>query len=326
MASRNKNIIYIVIALAAVAVFLVLSPAIFTPRKYVIAYINPNPTEFEGAQGFLQNLSAYDYVEGENTTVLKCETKDKAEIEKFIEDMVNRKVDLIFTMTTPATQMAKKITKSTGIPVVFILYDAVGSGIVEDLLKPGGNLTGVQLRGSTAKSLEKLREIAPGAKHILTPICFDTGAAKRSLADLQKATVQLGMQLTVSEVKTLDELYTTMDSMGQDIDAIFILHTWLVGTNLEPVIGEAVKRKIPVFSAGHVHFDNGLLYSYGPRNEETGLQAARLADNILVHRVAPAELPVETSDFFLGINLKTAEAAGIEIPYNLLQQADFIYR
>ena len=326
MASRNKNIIYIVIALAAVAVFLVLSPAIFTPRKYVIAYINPNPTEFEGAQGFLQNLSAYDYVEGENTTVLKCETKDKAEIEKFIEDMVNRKVDLIFTMTTPATQMAKKITKSTGIPVVFILYDAVGSGIVEDLLKPGGNLTGVQLRGSTPKSLEKLLEIAPEAKHILTPICFDTGAAKRSLEDLQKATAQLGMQLTVSEVNTLDELYIAMNSMGQDIDAIFILHTWLVGTNLEPVIGEAVKRKIPVFSAGHVHFDNGLLYSYGPRDEETGLQVARLADNILGHGVKPAEMPVETSDFFLGINLNTAEAAGIEIPYNLLQQADFIAR
>ena len=326
MEMSKKNIVFfltgITIAVILYLLYLTLSPS----QTYTIGYVNPNPTEFEGAQGFLTNLPAFGYVEGENTTIIRCEAKDKKEIENAIRDMVSRKVDLIFTMTTPATKMAKEFTRGTGIPVVFILYDAVGSGIVEDLLKPGGNLTGVQLRGSTAKSVEKLREIAPRAKHILTPICFDTGAAKRSLADLQKATEQLGMQLTVSEVKTLDELYTTMDSMGQDIDAIFILHTWLVGTNLEPVIGEAVKRKIPVFSAGHVHFDNGLLYSYGPRNEETGLQVARLADNILVHRVAPAELPVETSDFFLGINLKTAEAAGIKIPYNLLQQADFIYR
>jgi len=327
MKPNRKNIIYFIVAIAAVAVFLAFFLNLYTPQgTYVIAYINPNPTEFEGAQGFLQNLPKYGYVNGENATILKCETKDKAEIEKFIKEMVAQKVDLIFTMTTPATKMAKEITRGTGIPVVFILYDAVGSGVVENLLQPGSNLTGVQLCGSTPKSLEKLLEIAPAAKHILTPVCFDTGAANRSLEDLRKAIEQQGMQLTVSEVKTVDELHAAMDSMPQDIDAIFIVHTWLVGTNLEPVIAAAVKRNIPVFSAGHVHFDNGLLFSYGPRNEETGMQIARLADYILAHDVPPAEMPVETSDFFLGINMKTATASGIEIPYNMLQQADFISR
>ena len=114
--------------------------------------------------------------------------------------------------------------------------------------------------------------------------------------------------------------------MPDDIDAIFILHTWLVGTNLEPVIAESIKRKIPVLSAGHVHFDNGLLFSYGPRDEETGAQVARLAHNILKNETHPSDIPVEKSDFFLGVNMKTAEAAGIEIPYNTLQQADFITR
>ena len=327
MKPSRKNIIYFIVAIVAVAVFLAFFLNLYTPQgTYVIAYINPNPTEFEGAQGFLQNLPKYGYVNGENATILKCETKDKAEIEKFIKEMVAQKVDLIFTMTTPATKMAKEITRGTGIPVVFILYDAVGSGVVENLLQPGSNLTGVQLRGSTPKSLEKLLEIAPAAKHILTPVCFDTGAANRSLEDLRKATEQLGMQLTVSEVKTVDELHAAMDSMPQDIDAIFIVHTWLVGTNLKPVIAAAIKRKIPVFSAGHVHFDNGLLFSYGPRNEEAGMQVARLADYVLAHDVPPAEMPVETSDFFLGINMKTATASGIEIPYNMLQQADFISR
>ena len=323
---NKKNIIYIGIALAAAGIFLAFSFVFLSSRTYVIAYINPNPTEFEGAQGFLQNLPKYGYVEGKNTTLFKCETKDKAAIEKFIKDMVNQKVDLIFTMTTPATKMAKEITKGTGIPVVFILYDAIGSGVVENLLHPGATLPGAQLRGSTPKSLEKLLEIAPNAKHILTPICFDTGAANRSLEDLRNATEQLGMQLTVAEVKTLDGIYAAMDAMAKDIDAIFIVHTWLVGTNLEPVIDAAKKRRIPVFSAGHVHFDNGLLFSYGPRNEETGMQIARLADYILKDGVSPADIPVETSDFFLGINMKTATASGIEIPYNMLQQADFIAR
>jgi putative ABC transport system substrate-binding protein len=324
--SKLSSFYSIIIVLGVAALLLAVSCSIFAHKKFVVAYINPNPTEFEGAQGFLENLPKYGYVEGKNTTILKSETKDKTEIEKFINRMVAQKVDLIFTMTTPATKMAKELTRNSGIPVVFILYDAVGSGVVENLLQPKGNLTGVQLRGSTPKSLEKLLEISPAAKHIFTPVCFDNGAAHRSLEDLKNGVKKMGMQLTVAEVKNLEELDGAMASMPSDTDAVFIVHTWLVGTHLEPVINEAVKRKIPVFSAGHVHFDNGLLFSYGPHNSEAGMQAARQADYIMTHGVPPTEIPVETSDFFLGINLKTAKAAGIEIPYNMLQQADFIVR
>lgn len=321
-----KIILAVTAGIAAAVVLLSVYISFLSPKTYVIGYINPNPTEFEGAQGFLRNLPKYGFLEGQNTSIMKSETKDKAEIEKAIKDMVAKKVDLIMTMTTPASKMAKEFTQGTDIPVVFILYDAIRSGVVESLLTPGGNLTGVQLRGSTAKSLEKLLEIVPNTKHILTPICFDTGAAKRSLEELEDAAGQLRLQLTVAEVNTVDELQITMQSMPEDIDAIFILHTWLVGTNLEPVIAESIRRKIPVISAGHVHFDNGLLFSYGPRDEETGAQVARLAQNILINGRKPSELPVESSDFFFGINLKTAQAAGIEVPYNLLQQADFIIR
>jgi putative ABC transport system substrate-binding protein len=83
--------------------------------------------------------------------------------------------------------------------------------------------------------------------------------------------------------------------------------------------------KIPVVLAGHVHFDGGLLLSCGPLNDRTGHQAARLADQIL-RGVRAADIPVETSDFYLGINLKTARSIGLEIPDDILQQADFIIR
>jgi len=326
MKISSKNVPFILAGIGAAAILLALYFLFPVHKTYVIGYINPNPTEFEGAQGFLHNMPKHGYIEGENTTFIKCEVNDKAEIEKALKDMVDKEVDLIMTMTTPATKMAKELTQENDIPVVFILYDAIRSGVVESLLNPGSNLTGVQLGGSTEKSLEKLLEIRPDAKHILAPICFDTGAAKRSLEDLRSATEQLGIELTVAEVNTVEEIHAAMKSMPDTIDAIFIVHTWLVGANVEPVIEESIARKIPAFSAGHVHFDNGLLFSYGPRNDETGAQVARLAHNILTHGVPPTELPVETSDFFLGINLKTAGAAGIEIPYNFLQQADFIVR
>jgi putative ABC transport system substrate-binding protein len=114
--------------------------------------------------------------------------------------------------------------------------------------------------------------------------------------------------------------------MPGDVDALFMLHSWLVGSNMDIVIDNAIKRKVPVFSAGHVDFKNGVVLSYAPLDDRTGLQAARMARAILQDGNAPAELPVETADFFLGINLKTAQSMGFEIPDSILQQADFVIR
>jgi ABC-type uncharacterized transport system substrate-binding protein len=191
MKISRKNISFLLAGVLAIIIFVALYFTSFSPQTFVIGYINPNPTEFEGAQGFLRNLPKYGFKEGQNTTIIKIETTDKTEIEESIRDMVEKKVDLIFTMTTPATKMAKRITRGTDIPVVFIIYDAIKSGIVESLVNHKGNLTGIQLRGSTAKALEKLVEIAPDTKHLLTPVCFDTGAAKRSLKDLQNSAAEI---------------------------------------------------------------------------------------------------------------------------------------
>jgi len=294
-------------------------------KTYVIGFVDPNPGEKEGAQGFLNNMPKHGYVGGKNVTYIKCETQDKKIIDAAIKDMVKKKVDLIFAMTTPAAQMAKKHTEGTNIPVVFIAYDPVASGAAKSLIEPGGNLTGVQLRGSTEKSLEWLLAIAPHTKHIFVPITFDTDAAKQSLEDLKQAAAKLNLKLTISEVSTVKELNASLATMPKDIDAIFILHTWLVGSHLDAILDKAIERKIPVVSAGHVSYYDGVVMSYGPLDDFSGAQAARLADNIL-RGTSPRDLPVKTADFHLGINLKTAKAIGLEIPNDVLHQAAFIVR
>lgn len=294
-------------------------------ETFVVGYINPNPEEKEGAQGFLRNMPKFGYVEGENVTYIKCESKESERIDDAIKEMVAKKVDLIFAMTTPAAQKTIQYTKGTDIPVLLVLYDAVSSRVAESLIKPGGNVTGIQLRGSTSKALEWLLEFAPAAKHIFVPVCFDTGAAKQSLADLQQSASKAGLRLTVSEVKSIEELNDSLASMPQEINAIFLLHSWLVGSNVNLVLNKAMERKIPVASAGHVNFDDGLVMSYGPLDDRIGSQAAGLAHRIL--RGTPlADLPFETSGFYLGINLKTAKATGVEPADDILQQADFIIR
>ncbi len=295
-------------------------------KAYVIGYVNPNPEEEEGAQGFLRNMPKFGFVEGKNVTYIKFEGRDIKGMEAAVQDMTAKHVDLIFTMTTTAAKIAKQITEGTNIPVVFVMYNAVATGVVKSLIRPEGNLTGVQLRGSTTKSLEFLTAIAPNAKHIFVPVKFDTGAAKQSLEDLKQSAVKCGFKITVSEVATVEELRASMLSMPDDADAVFLLHSWLVGSNIDIVIDNAIKRKVPVISAGHVHYTNGLVLSYGPLDDRTGLQAARLARSILLDKTPPYDLPVETAEFFLGINLKTAQSMGLKIPDDILQQADFIIR
>jgi putative ABC transport system substrate-binding protein len=294
-------------------------------RKYVIGYFNPNPEEKEGAPGFLQNMPKYGYSEGKNVTYIKIETGDKQRIRKAMEDMVGRHVDLILSMSTPVTKMAKELTRATNIPVVFIMYDAVGAGIIKSLVDHPGNVTGVQLQGSTPKALQWLSEISPGAKHIFLPVAFDTGAAKLSMEKLKQSCDQTGFTLTVAEVKTVEELHSSLVSMPKDTDAVFMVHSWLVGNHVQEVIDAANKRHIPVISAGHVDARLGLVMSYGPTDDSIGSQAAHLAHDIL-QGTSPAYLPVENADVFLGINLRTARKAGIEIPETVLRRADFIIR
>lgn len=294
-------------------------------NTFVIGYINPNPEEVEGAQGFLRNMPKFGYIEGKNVTYIKCESRDKKVIEAALENMVAKKVDLIFTMTTPAAKMAKQVTEGTKIPIVFVLYDAIESGVVDNLIHHGGNLTGVQLAGSTPKALDWLLAIAPGTRRIFVPVSFDTGAALHSLVDLEKSASYAGLKLTVSEVRTVGELRESLSAMPEDTGAVFILHSWLVGSNLDIIVENAKKRKIPIFSAGHLSYDGGVVLSYGPLDDITGLQAARMAHDIL-RGTPPRDLPVETSDFSLGINLKTARKVGVKIPDDVLLQAKYIIR
>lgn len=297
----------------------------FGPKKYVIGYVNPNPEEKEGAQGFLRNMPAFGYTEGKNVTYIKCESNDKKVIHDAIKDMVAKRVDLIFTMTTPATKMAQELTKETNIPVVFILYDALASGVVESLTSPGGNLTGVQLCGSAPKTVEWLLAVTPGVERVVSPVKFDTGAARQCLEDFQKSVVSAGLKFSIIEVSTVEDLRARLFSLPKDTGAVFVPHSWLIGSHLGVIIDALKSSGILILSAGHVTASDGVTLSYAPEDNSIGKQVARLSHNIL-RGAPPSSLPVENADFSLGINMRTAEATGIDMPEKVLRNADYVIR
>ena len=290
-------------------------------KNYLIGVINPNKGTRNISVGFMEGLTEFGYVEGKNTTYVISE--DSAETDKTINDLLAKKADLIFTVTTPAAQKAKKVTKGTDIPVIFVLYDPVSAGLIESLSNPGGNLTGIQMRGSVGKAFEWLMTLMPGIKHLYVPVKFDTPAAKQSLADLKKAAKQ-DVAVTVLEMSTVEDIEGAFANMPGDADALFLLHSIFVSSNAKAIVDQAIKKKLPVGSGTALHKE-GVTIAYGVKWRHTGKQAARLAQLVLRGGRA-GEIPAEVADFFLSVNLKTAHASSIEVSSEILLRADEIVR
>ena len=291
-------------------------------KNYLIGIINPNTGSQDINKGFIQELRENGFAEGQNTTFLKYDSN--FEMDEGIHDMVARNVDLIFTVTTPATRKAKEATQGKNIPVVYAMQDPVASGIINNLAKPNGNLTGIQIRGSVPKTLEWMLAVSPGIKHLFVPIKYDTKAARQSLEDLQKTATYLGIKLSLVEVNDQLELDTALAAIPEAADSIFVLHSIFIHSNVEKLVQAAITQKLLIGSAA-AQSDLGVTISYGIIAEKTGRQAGRLA-NLVLQGSNPGDIPSEITDFFIGINLQTAKATNVEIPFDVLQQADIIIR
>jgi putative ABC transport system substrate-binding protein len=291
-------------------------------KNYLIGIINPNTGSQDINKGFIQELKENGFVEGENTTFLRYDSN--FEMDEVIHDMVARNVDLIFTVTTPATRKAKKATLGKNIPVIYAMQDPVASGIINSLAHPNGNLTGVQIRGSVPKTIEWMLEVSPDIKHLFVPLKYDTKAARQSLEDLQKTVTPLGIELSLVEVNDQSELDAALAAIPEEADGIFILCSIFIHSNIEKLVRAARKNKL-LIGSGAAQSDRGVTISYGMIAEKTGRQAGRLANLILQGR-NPSDIPSEITDFFIGVNLQTAQATDIEIPTDVLQQADIIIR
>jgi len=123
-------------------------------KSFTVGVVNLNEELDKVFLGFKKNLTEKGYEEGRNITfIYNGPAADISVLEKDVKSMVNKKVDLILSITTPATQKVKQLTAATDIPVVFApVFDPVASGIVDSLVKPGGNITGIKVGGSSGKA------------------------------------------------------------------------------------------------------------------------------------------------------------------------------
>jgi putative ABC transport system substrate-binding protein len=310
-----------------IVIALLLTACGATPKTYTIGIINISPNLEETLRGFKEGMAELGYVEGSNVTYIYEGPISIEKLDATARDLVNAKVDLILSCTTPATQAAQQATAGTAIPVVFIpVTDPVGAGVVKSLTKPGGNITGVTYTSQEGKRLEWLLQIAPTIKHVYIVYNPKDQSPVLALKSVKETAATLGIELITREATTTDEAKNAFMNIPENTDAIFLLPDSVINTRIVDIYNIAIKLKLPTSGPNVNAINDGALTAYGiDLAVAAKQQAARLAGQIL-KGAKPADLPVETAEYFSAINLKTAQAIGLEIPDTTLRQANIIVR
>jgi ABC-type uncharacterized transport system substrate-binding protein len=262
-------------------------------------------------------------VEGENIAIEWRWAQGKNErYPDLAAELVKLKVDIIVAATTPGAQAAQRATKT--IPIVMgFASDPVAGGLVANLARPGGNITGLGVPTSemAGKRLQLLREVVPTVARIA--VLIDPSQPDTDLRETEAAARALGVPLQVWKVRSGGELDRTFTAIVRARAAgIIILPGSTTFAYRAHIAQLAVKHRLPTSAWARDLTETGSLMSYGANQHDVVRRAAYFVDKIL-KGAKPADLPVEQpTKFDLVINLKTAKALGLTIPPSLLQRAD----
>jgi putative tryptophan/tyrosine transport system substrate-binding protein len=276
-------------------------------------------------QRFARKLRDYGYVEGRNLRLVSrfAEGQDER-YPVMAAELAAMPVDLIVTWGTPAALAAKQAT--TSIPVVMgAIGDPVSVGIVSNLARPDGNITGfaaqnVDLDG---KRLELLKDLLPHLSRVGMLANSANPMLDVSLRKLRPAAETLRVAVEVSDIQAGGGLEAALLQLAQaHPDAVLVAPDLLLLTRRRDIAAALVKSKLPAVYPFREYTDVDALMIHGANLGVLFERAAGYVDRIL-KGAKPAELPVQlATEFELIINLKTAAAIGLTVPPTLIARAD----
>ena len=278
-------------------------------------------------EAFRQGLREHGYVEGQNIALEHRDAAGRADrLPALAGELVRLKVDVIVTQSNVAALAAKHATQT--IPIVMaIAGDPVKAGVVGNLARPGGNVTGLTLMQTelSGKRLQLLKEVAP--KITLVAVIWNPTdpPGAHSLRETEAAARSLGLKLHAIQARSPAELDAAFKAVA-DVrpSAFFTLPGGMFQDNLRRIIDFAAKAGLPGVFPNRAFAEAGGLLSYAPSLAANWRRAAVFVDKIL-RGAKPADIPIEQpTKFELVINMKTAKALGLTVPASVLVQADLV--
>ena len=298
------------------------------PRRIGVLLVARTPDSKE-VQAFPRGLLDAGYVEGRDVVIeWRVANGDYHHIPELVADLVQRKVDVIVVISTPAAQAAQRATST--IPIVMaIVADPVGSGLVTNLAHPGGNVTGLSLMTAelAAKRLQLLKEAIPRLGRVAVLWNPDTTWHPKVVEELKAAAPTLLIKLNFVTARTPEQFGPAFAAVSRvRSQALYVLDDAFFFTHRTELIERASKARLPVVYGERNFPDAGALMSYGIYVEDLFRRSAGYVDKIL-KGAKPGDLPIELPiKFQLVVNLKAAKALGLIIPQSILMRADEVIK
>lgn len=309
-------------------ILLILAPALLfgaPASNSRVGIFSPGASLEPVSAGMQEGLAKLGYLAGKNIIYVFDDAKGGAvNPSAQVANLLSNKPDVLFTVSTDYTQVAKRATST--IPIVFSwVGDPVRVGLIESYPYSKNNLTGVTsiTDALCGKRLQILLEILPKAKRILTLVSPNESVSVSSIRSLEPVTQKLGVQLIRRDVTSKEEIIKLLEETPRgSLDAIFHVPSNLVRMNIDLLAKKAKKERIPLAVHEEALLAYGAHISYGANLRLVGMQAAGLVGKIL-QGASPGKVMVESPDrFFLAINQGAAKQIGLTIPRQILERAD----
>jgi len=295
-----------------------------SPRRIGVLLVGLSP-ESKAAQHFRRGLRDAGYSEGRDIVIeWRSANGDYDRVSELVADLIRSRVDAIVMDSTVGTEVAKHATST--IPIVMALVlDPVGSGLVNSLAHPGGNVTGLSMMSIdlNSKRLQLLKEMIPQLTRAAVMWNPDHPLHAKTVEDIKVIAPSLSIEPSFMGVRTEEQLGPAFSDIGRaKAQALYVVDDPIFFAHRTTLLKLASAARLPSIHDLRRFPEAGALMSYGPDLYDLFRRAALYVDRIL-KGAKPADLPVEQpTRFELVINLKTAKALGIEVPTSMQLLAD----
>lgn len=267
-----------------------------------------------------EELSKAGYVEGRNVLIDARSAQGRPDLLPILAaELVAAKVDVIVALLTPSAQAAQQATRD--IPIVVLTANAVETGIIASLVRPGANITGISMMAAEAhgKCVEVLSDMLPSVRKVAVLGNASDPFMPLFLEQARLSAKAVGVELVETSVRSTDQIEAALAGVVKDGAGAVVMQGSLPARIVADL---SLKLRLPSASFSRRYPDEGGLLSYGANSSDMYRRSVQFVIKIL-RGAKPADIPAEQpTKFDLVINLRTAKALGIDVPPKLLAVAD----
>lgn len=277
-----------------------------------------HPSLDQIVQGIKDELAANDYVEGENLTIeFHNAEADINLLGTIAEQVVSQEPDLIFAVTTPVSQAFQNQTSD--IPIIMAgVTDPVSAGLVENVEKPGGNITGTSDAFPLEKHFDLMLQIDPDIKKIGMIYTSSEDNAQAEIESAKEVAEGMGLEVVIEGIATTLDMQMVAENLSSQVDAIYVGSDNTIASAFETLLDATDRMDIAVYPSVDNMVEQGGLAAVAINQADLGIEAARIAIQVL-NGTSIGDIPIHfVENLRLVYNSDTAERLNVEISVDLV--------